>query len=172
MQTIQIFHSDGAKVLRLSRSNIEKILYCFLTKASGETLLSTFIWMGDGPCPRQKFLSNIFSGINPLWTYHRPALQQNCWMTPFHGWPQSIKHLKPWLHRRLDGAHHILFCLPRSYHPTKSSAECHTHLDSTALPPSKHLTRPDLMGGHLLLLMNENFFYRFYEIDDYYPFHK
>ena len=26
-----------------SRSNIEKILYCFLTKASGETLLSTFI---------------------------------------------------------------------------------------------------------------------------------
>ena len=122
--------------------------------------------------PGKNFCQTFFSGINPLWTYHRPALQQSCWMIPFHGWPQTIKHLKPWLHRRLDGAHRFLFCLPRSYHPTKSSAECHTHLDSTAPPPSKHLTRPNLMGGHLLLLMNENFFYRFYETDDHYPFHK
>ena len=173
MQKIQIFPSDGAKVLRLSRSNIEKILYCFLTKASGETLLSTFIWMCDGPCPRQKSLSNIFSGTNPLWMYQSPALQQNCWMTLFHGWPQTIKHLKPWLHRRLDGAHHFLFCLHRSCHPSKSSVEYHTHLDSTAPFPSEHLTRPDLMGGHPLLLMNENvFYYRFYETDDHYPFHK
>ena len=144
MQKIQILHSDGAKVLRLSRSNIEKILYCFLTKASGETLLSTFIWMGNGPCPRQKSLSNIFYGTNPLWTYHRPALQQNCWMTPFHGWPQTIKHLKPWLHRRLDGAHHFLFCLPRFYHqPSHISRTSHT-LDSTAPHPSKNLTKLDL----------------------------
>ena len=127
---------------------------------------------GKWPLPQAKILSNILSGTTPLSMCQRPALQQDCWMTPFHEWPQTIKHLKPCLHRRLDGAHHFLFCLPRSYHPTKSSAECHTHLDSTALPPSKHLTRPDLMGGHLLLLMNENFFYRFYEIDDYYPFHK
>ena len=43
-----------------SRSNIEKILYCFLTKASGGALLSTSIWMGNGPYPRQKFCPIFF----------------------------------------------------------------------------------------------------------------
>ena len=168
MQKIQIFPSDGAKVLRLSRSNIEKILYCFLTKASGETLLSTFIWMCDGPCPRQKSLSNIFSGTNPLWMYQSPALQQNCWMTPFHGWPQTIKHLKSWLHRRLDGAHCFPFCLPRSYQVISRMS----HTPGLYCSLSIQTPHRDQTSWDLLLLVNENFFYRFYETDDHYPFQK
>ena len=167
MQKIQIFHSDGAKVLRLSRSNIEKILYCFLTKASGETLLSTFIWMGDGPRPRQNFLSNIFSGINPLWTYHRPALQQNCWMTPFHRWSQTTKHLKPWLHRRLDGAHHFFFCLPRSYQHNV------THIWNLLLPIHPNISQNWTFQKFSWFSWWRNlFFYSFCETDDHYPFHK
>ena len=39
--------------------------------------------------------------------------------TSFHEQPQIIKHVRPCL-RRLDGVLHFLFCLPASYHPTKS----------------------------------------------------
>ena len=47
---IPIFHRDGAKVFRLFRWNIEKILYCFfIIKASGGALLSTSVWMGSSP---------------------------------------------------------------------------------------------------------------------------
>ena len=45
--------------------------------------------------PQAKILSNILSGTTPLSMCQRPALQQDCWMTPFHEWPQTIKRLNP-----------------------------------------------------------------------------
>ena len=105
-----------------------------------------FHMKGRGPFSRHKSQSHVPSGTIPLWMYQRPALQQDCWMTQFHGWPQIIK---------LDGAHHFLFCLPRSYQVTWAGR--HTHLDSTAPHPSKHFIRPDLMGGQLVLLNSEIF---------------
>ena len=144
MQKIQIFHSDGAKVLRLSRSNIEKILYCFLIKASGEILLSTFIWMGDGPCPRQKFLSNIFSGINPLWTYHRPALQQNCWMD-FLSWVASKYKTSETLTTQKIGWSSSLPLLPPQVLPSYQVISRMSHTPGLDCSPSiqtPHKTRP------------------------------
>ena len=107
--------------------------------------------------PKQNSLSSVPSGTTSLWMHERPAFQQDCWMTPFHEQPQIIKHPKTCINRRLDGAHHFLFCLPRSYRATKSHQQNATHLDSTAPHPSKHLTRPDLTGVQLVLLMSENF---------------
>lgn len=65
--------------------------------------------------PKQNSLSSVPSGTTPLWRYQRLALQQDCWLTEFHGQPQIIKSLKPCLYRGLDGVHHSLYCLPRSY---------------------------------------------------------
>ena len=90
MQKVQIFHNDSAEVFRLSRSNIEKILYCFLTKTSG------------GALPRQKFCQ-IFFWNNASINVPETCFATRRWMTPFHEWLQTIKRLKPCLHRRLDG---------------------------------------------------------------------
>ena len=132
VQKVQIFHSNSAKVLRLSRSNTEKILYCFLTKASEGAHFSTSIWMGNGPCPRQKFCQIFF--------WNNPSLKvpETCFATrqlndSFQEWSQIIKHLKPCLRRRLDGTHHFLSCLSRSYHPTQSYRRM-THTWTLLLP--------------------------------------
>ena len=44
------------------------------------------------------------------------------------------KTSEPCLHKRLDGAHHFLFCLPRSYHPTESYRQNCTHTWTLLLP--------------------------------------
>ena len=93
-----------------------------------------FLMKGSGPFSRHKSQSHVPSGTIPLWMYQRPALQQDCWMTQFHGWPQIIKYLRPCLHRRLDGAHHFLLGLPRSYHPTKTHEQDVTHTWTQPLP--------------------------------------
>ena len=49
---------------------------------------------GKWPLPQAKILSNILSGTTPLSMNQRLVLQQDCWMTPFHECPQTIKHLK------------------------------------------------------------------------------
>ena len=132
VQKVQIFHSNSAKVLRLSRSNTEKILYCFLTKASEGAHFSTSIWMGNGPCPRQKFCQIFF------WNNSSLKVPETCFATrqlndSFQEWSQIIKHLKPCLRRRLDGTHHFLSCLSRSYHPTQSYRRM-THTWTLLLP--------------------------------------
>ena len=82
---------------------------------------------GKWPFLRQKSLSSVPSGRIPHWIYQRDGFQQDSWMTPFLGQPQTIRCLKPCLHRRLDGAHHFLFCLPRFYHqPSHISRTPHT----------------------------------------------
>ena len=45
---------------------VKKILNCFLQKASGDALLSTALWIESDPCPRQRSLSSVPSGITPL----------------------------------------------------------------------------------------------------------
>ena len=99
---------------------------------------------GKWPFLRQKSLSSVPSGTTPHWIYQRDAFQQDSWMTPFHGQPQTIKHLKPCLHRRLDEVHYFLFCLLGSTINQVTSVEHQTHLDSTAPHPSKNLTKLDL----------------------------
>ena len=82
---------------------------------------------GKWPFLRQKSLSSVPSGTTPHWIHQRDAFQQDSWMTPFYGQAQTIKHLKPCLHRRLDEAHYFLFCLPRSFHqPSHISRMSHT----------------------------------------------
>ena len=99
---------------------------------------------GKWPFPRQKSLSSVPSGTTPQWMYQRAAFQQDSRMTPFHGQPQTIKYMKPCLHRRLDGAHHSSSASPGPSISQVTSTERHTHLDSTAPHPSKHLTKLDL----------------------------
>ena len=95
---IPIFHRDGAKVFRLFRWNIEKILYCFfIIKASGGALLSTSVWMGSSPSLGIN-LNHLFLLEQHLFECTRDLLH-NYWMTPLHGWPQIIKRLKPCLHK-------------------------------------------------------------------------
>ena len=72
LQKIQILHRDGAKKFSASTG---EILYCFLKKAWGGALLSTSMWIGSGPCSRQKSLKNIPSGTVPLWM-EQPALNK------------------------------------------------------------------------------------------------
>ena len=98
---------------------------------------------GKWPFLRQKSLSSVLSGTIPHWIYQRDAFQQDSWMTPFHGQPQTIKYLRPCLHRRPDGAHHSSSASPGPSINQVTSAERHTHLDSTAPHPSKHLTKLD-----------------------------
>ena len=72
------------------------------------------------------------------------------------GWSSSLPFLPPQV--------------PPSYQVT--SAERPTHLDSTAPHPPKHLTKPDPMGGQLVLLMSQNFFYSVYKSAIFYPLPK
>ena len=155
---ISTFHTHEAKVLRLSRSNPEKILYCFLKEASGGVLLSMTTWTEGGPSPRQRSLANIPSGTTPPVMYQKTALQQDCWVTPLHKWPQVTKHLRPCLRRRLDGALTSSPASPgpASYHVTWS----HTPgLRCSAVHSDSSQTRPQ--GVELLPLMSEKRFYSF-----------
>ena len=132
MQKAQIFHNDSAKVFRLQIKYWENPVL-LLDKSLRRSPSLHFHLNGKWPLPQAKILSNILSGTTLLSMYQRPALQQDCWMTPFHEWPQTIKHLKPCLHRRLDGAHYFFFCLPRFYHPTQSYRRM-THIWTLLLP--------------------------------------
>ena len=76
VQKVQIFHSNSAKVLRLSRSNTEKILYCFLTKASGGGLSPLPYEWEVALAPGKNSVKYSF-GTTPLSRYQRPALQQD-----------------------------------------------------------------------------------------------
>ena len=78
------------------------------------------------PFPRQKSLSSVPSGTTPHWMYHRAAFQQDSRMIPFHGQPQTIKCLKPCLHRRLDGAYHSSYLLRSFHQPSHISRMPHT----------------------------------------------
>ena len=114
VQRVPILYRDDAKVLKLPRTNTENPVL-LLEKRLRRCPSFHFHVMGNGSCPKQNSLSSVPSGTTPLWRYQRLALQKDCWLTEFHGKPQMIKHLKPCLHRGLDGAHHSLFCLPRSH---------------------------------------------------------
>ena len=130
------FSDSPAQILRKSCTAFQKSL------RSSPSL--HFRMDGKWPFPRQKSLSSVPSGTIPHWIYHRAAFQKDSWMTPFHGQPQTIKYLKPCLHRRPDGAHHSSSASPGPSISQVTSTECHTHLDSTAPHPSKHLTKLDL----------------------------
>lgn len=129
-QTLQIKHWESPLLL--------------LEKASGGVLLSMTTWTEGGPSPRQRSLANIPSGTTSPVMYQKTALQQDCWVTPLHERPQVIKHLRPCIPRRLDGAPHFLSCFPRSCLLPRHMV---THTWTLLLRcPFRLLTKPDLRG--------------------------
>lgn len=140
----QTLHRSCAQVFKTPKTNTEKFLYWFFKKASGGALLSTFIWMGGGPCPRQKSLSSIPSGTTPLWMYQicfaaRLLNDSISWVASNYKTPEALRTQKTGWSSSLP------LLLPQvlpSYQVTQ--AEQRTHLDSTA-PQSiqtPHKTRP------------------------------
>ena len=126
---------------------------------------------GKWPFLRQKSLSSVPSGRTPHWLYQIDGFQQDSWMTPFHGQPQTIRCLKPCLHRRLDGAHLFLFCIPRLYHQPSHISRT-PHIPGLYCSPS--IQTPHKTGPYKSLAGSLDdwkiFFYSFYEMDDHYPF--
>ena len=165
---IPIFLRDGAKVFRLFRWNIEKILYCFfIIKASGGALLSTSVWMGSSPSLGIN-LNHLFLLEQHLFECTRDLLFPTKLLNDSSSCaPSNHKTSEALSTQRLDGAHHFFFCLPRSYQHNV------THIWNLLLPIHPNISQNWTFQKFSWFSWWRNlFFYSFCETDDHYPFHK
>ena len=124
-----------------------EILHCFLKKASGGALLSTSMWMGSGPCSRQKISEKHSFWLNPSLN-GTTCFEQDCWMTPFHDLTSNHKMIEALSTQKTVWSPSLLFCFPRSYHPIRSHQQNITHVWTLLLHnPNKHLTKPRPHGS-------------------------
>ena len=109
---IHISHRDDAKVLRLSSSNTEKILHCFLKKPQ-EQPFSPFPY---GCLPQAKNLCQVFLLEQSSLNIPESCFSARLLNDPI-SWAASNHKISEALSSQKTGwSSSFLFCLPRSFH--------------------------------------------------------